>query len=65
MSEIKGQLLGIILTLMVFGGVSAAVAAVYAVSAQKVANYSENVETNAGNEVDYDFPQTTSGLLHY
>ena len=65
MSEIKGQLLGIILTLMVFGGVSAAVATVYAVSAQKVANYSENVEINAGNEVDYDFPPTTSGLLHF
>ena len=62
MSEIKGQLLGIILTIMVFGGVSATVAAVYSVSANKVANYADGVETNAAGEVDYTIP---SGLLHY
>ena len=65
MSEIKGQLLGIILTLMVFGGVSAAVATVYSVTSRKVERYAENIDHNAGIEIDFDFPPTTSGLLHY
>ena len=66
MSEIKGQLLGIILTIMVFGGVSAAVATVYSVSATKVARYAEKIEKNAGDEIDFDWPPTTTGvLLHY
>ena len=54
MSEIKGQLLGIILTLMVFGGVSATVAAVYSSSASKVSQYAEHIEEPAAGEVDYD-----------
>ena len=47
MSEIKGQLLGIILTLMVFGGVAATVAKIYADSASKVTNYADNIEGDA------------------
>lgn len=59
MSEIKGQLLGIILTLMVFAAVSVTVAAVYKQSAGKVTQRSENIEDAIDTEL------TANGLLHY
>lgn len=62
MSEIKGQLLGIILTLMVFGGVSATVAHVYADSAAKVTDYAENIEAPAADEVAYDIPNSSGAI---
>lgn len=65
MSEIKGQLLGIILTIMVFGGVSAVVAAVYDKTTSKIERYAENVENDAATEVDFSIPTTGNGLLHY
>ena len=64
MGEIKGQLLGIILTIMVFGGVSAVVATVYNTTADKVTRYAENVENDAAIEIDYSIP-SNNGLLHY
>ena len=54
MSEIKGQLLGIILTLMVFAAVSVTVASLYNSTAEKVTTYGTNVEVPAGEEVHYD-----------
>ena len=65
MSEIKGQLLGIILTLMVFGGVSVTVAHVYAASAAKVTDYSDSLEEPAADEIGYNIPTSggTSGLF--
>ena len=67
MSEIKGQLLGIILTLMVFGGVAATVAKVYSDSASKVTNYADNIEGDAADEVGYSTADHTpqSPILHY
>lgn len=62
MSEIKGQLLGIILTLMVFGATSVIVAHVYATSASKVNDYAHNVEQLAGDEVGFDIP-TSNGAF--
>ena len=59
MSEIKGQLLGIILTLMVFAAVSVTVAAVYKQSANKVTEKSENIEDAV------DTALTANSLLHY
>ena len=58
MSEIKGQLLGIILTLMVFGGVSATIAHVYANSAAKVTDYAENIEEPAADQAGFDIPNS-------
>lgn len=56
MSEIKGQLLGIILTLMVFGAVSVVIASVYSKTAAKVRDYGTNIEVLAADEVGYDIP---------
>ena len=67
MSEIKGQLLGIILTLMVFGGVAATVATVYKTSANKVTWYAENIEGDAGDEVGFSTADHTPAnpILHW
>ena len=67
MSEIKGQLLGIILTLMVFGGVAATVATIYKDSANKVSWYAENIEGDAANELGYSTADHTPAnpVLHY
>ena len=66
MSEIKGQLLGIILTLMVFGGVAATVAKIYADSASKVTNYADNIEVDAADEVGYStVDHTPFPILNY
>ena len=74
MSEIKGQLLGIILTIMVFAAVSVVVAKVYANTAAKVTDYSASVEGPAADEVGYEIPtndqyappgMTAQGLLHF
>ncbi len=51
MSEIKGQLLGIILTLMVFAAVSVTVASLYNSTAEKVTTYGTNVESGAAAEM--------------
>ncbi len=64
MSEIKGQLLGIILTLVVFGGVAATVAAIYDDSAKKVTNYANNIEGEPADEVGYSTADHTP-ILHY
>ena len=61
MSEIKGQLLGILLVLVVFGAVSATLAGVFTKTANQISEKSENA---AEIEVDEDGPQT-QGLLHY
>lgn len=66
MGEIKGQLLGIILTLVVFGGVSVAIARVYQKSSEKVTTYSTEAEVNAADQAGYEIPEAGSnGLLHY
>lgn len=57
MSEIKGQLLGIILTLMVFAGVSVTVANLYSRTAGKVSQYGEKIEEPAADEVAFDVQQ--------
>lgn len=62
MSEIKGQLLGIILTLMVFGGLSATIAAVYSKTASKVEDYAKDVEVLAADEVAYEIPNDNSSV---
>ena len=54
MSEIKGQLLGIILTLLVFGAVSVVLARVYSNTSGKVIDYSDKVEYEAAGEIGYD-----------
>ncbi|MCR5505852.1 MAG: hypothetical protein K6F07_02525 [Bacilli bacterium] len=64
MSEIKGQLLGIILVLTVFGVVGGALATIFY-------SMSQAVETKVTNEVDEyshtDIPEetSTSGLAHF
>lgn len=67
MSEIKGQLLGIILTLMVFAAVSVTIAAVYRTSANKVSEKANNIENGAQTELTQ--PEQgqgqNSGLLSY
>ncbi len=52
MSEIKGQLLGIILTLMVFAAVSVTIATVYNQTASKVTEHAQNVEQGASQELE-------------
>ena len=64
MSEIKGQLLGIILTLMVFAAVSVTIAAVYKSTAGKVTEKADNIENGAQTQLDSTNPNS-SGLLHY
>ena len=58
MSEIKGQLLGIILVLVIFGGVSIALANVFKNTADQVAEKSEDLGKDAGQIV-------TPEPLHY
>ena len=70
MSEIKGQLLGIILTIVVFGGISVVLANVFNNTSNKVVRYTENIEAGAADEVNYVPPSygaepAPSGLLHY
>ena len=65
MSEIKGQLLGIILTLMVFGGVAATVASIYNESASKVVNYSTDIEQDAADQVGFSTTAHNGELAHY
>lgn len=47
MSEIKGQLLGIILVLVIFGGISVAMATVFKNTAEQVSDKSEDLGKNA------------------
>lgn len=57
MSEIKGQLLGIILVITIFGAVSAAAAAIFT-------NLTNAVENEVAEEID-GFSKTQTNLLHY
>lgn len=59
MSEIKGQLLGIILTVMVFAAISVTIAALYKGTANQVTERSENVADAV------DTVLTNNGLMHY
>lgn len=56
MSEIKGQLLGIILVLTIFAGVSAAVIAIFNSMTEKIQTKVENIDNIEGEE---------NALLHY
>ncbi len=47
MSEIKGQLLGIILVLVIFGGISVAMASVFSNVSKQVENKSSNLGNDA------------------
>ena len=57
MSEIKGQLLGIILVITIFGAVSTAVAAIFT-------NLTNAVETEVSKEVD-SYTKAKVNYLHY
>lgn len=59
MSEIKGQLLGIILVLVIFGGISVAMATVFKNTAEQVSDKSEDLGKEASQTI------APSGLLHY
>ncbi len=60
MSEIKGQLLGILLVLSIFATISGALATVYSRMTTSISNQvSELTATDAPQNV------TPSGLLHY
>ena len=60
MSEIKGQLLGIILVLSIFLTVSVALTAIFS-------NMTKSVENKVSEVVDFDSTSTVSShaLLHY
>ena len=60
MSEIKGQLLGIILTLSIFLTVSVALTAIFT-------NMTKSVEDKVSEVVDFDSASktTSQGLFHY
>lgn len=47
MSEIKGQLLGIVLVLMVFGAVSATVAGIFATTRDTISMKANNITKDA------------------
>lgn len=55
MSEIKGQLLGIILVLAIFGAVSAGLAAVFAKTSDSIATQVETIATDTNTSVDNAF----------
>ena len=63
MSEIKGQLLTIILVLVVFGGISVAIAGIFKSTAKQVENKSMNLGADA-TEVFSDVSMPSS-LLSY
>ena len=58
MSEIKGQLLGIILVLSIFLTVSVALTAI-------VTNMTKSVENKISEVVEFDSSSSTQGLYHY
>ena len=51
MSEIKGQLLAIILVLVIFGGISVAVARIFNQTADQVAEKAEDLGKDAKQEI--------------
>ena len=64
MSEIKGQLLGIVMVLLIFGTASGVVAGVFAKLKNTITAHSENMIT----DVQGDLNSTTEfdgNLLHY
>ena len=65
MSEIKGQLLGIILVLVVFGGISVAMATVFKNTATQVSNKSANLGAEAGQVFVDSGSQSSPAPLHY
>lgn len=58
MSEIKGQLLGIILVLSIFLTVSVALTAIFT-------NMTKSVENKISEMVEFDSSSSTQGLYHY
>ncbi len=58
MSEIKGQLLGIILVLSIFLTVSVALTAIFT-------NMTKSVENKISEVVEFDSSSSTQGLYHY
>lgn len=60
MSEIKGQLLGIVLVLIIFGGVSVALAKVFKNTSGQIASKAEDI----GEDAEGQFA-TSNALLHY
>ena len=64
MSEIKGQLLGIVMVLLIFGTVSGVIAGVFVRLKNTINSQSQNMIT----DVQSDLNSTSSfngGLLHY
>ena len=61
MSEIKGQLLGILLVLIVFGAVSVSMATVFSSTAAQIAEKSEDLEDT----VNDAFTNNQQGLAHW
>ena len=67
MSEIKGQLLGLILVLVIFGGISVAMAGVFSNVSKQVQDKSKNLGTDAA-QVFVDTPSQNTEpapLMHY
>ena len=52
MSEIKGQLLGVILVLVIFGGISVAMATIFKNTAGQVSSKSEDLGKEAGTVIN-------------
>ena len=65
MSEIKGQLLGILLVLVVFGSVSVAVASAFKGISDKITEKAENPESDAAAEFTDNGGQGQGNLLTY
>ena len=61
MSEIKGQLLGIILVLMIFAAVSGVVAIVFNNASQSISNKADHAFDGAASALHYTDPVDNSG----
>lgn len=59
MSEVKGQLLGLILVLMVFAVVSGVVAKVFADAGESITTKSEHTFDGASTLLNYSEPETS------
>lgn len=60
MSEIKGQLLGIVMVLLIFGTVSGVVAGVFVKLKNSINSHSENMITDVQGDLN-----ASNQLLHY
>ena len=63
MSEIKGQLLGIVMVLLIFGTISSVVAGVFVKLRNTITSQSENMITNL--EGDLNAASHNGELLHF